>query len=154
MGLDMYLKVRKSEYQSNFRGNMESYPEELAVINTSKDDQSIIKEVSYNVGYWRKANAIHKWIVDNCAGGEDDCRPVIMSKEDVQNLRNACLEVLIDKSKAPQILPTSDGFFFGSTDYDEWYMENIKYTADLLQGVLKLLEKHGDVYDVVYEASW
>ena len=154
MGLDQYLRVHKSEYQSNFRGNMESYPEELAVINTSKDDQTIIKEVSYNVGYWRKANAIHKWIVDNCAGGEDDCRPVMMSKEDIQNLRNACLEVLIDKSKAPQILPTSDGFFFGSTDYDEWYMENIKYTADLLQGVLKLLEKHGDVYDVIYEASW
>lgn len=154
MGLDMSLRIRKSEYQSNFRGNMESYPEELAVINTPKDIQGITKEVSYTVGYWRKANAIHQWIVDNCAGGEDDCRPITMSREDVQNLRNACLEVLIDKSKAPQILPTSDGFFFGSTDYDDWYMESIKYTADLLQGVLKLLEEHGDVYDVVYEASW
>jgi len=26
------------------------------------------------VGYWRKANAIHKWFVDNVQNGEDDCQ--------------------------------------------------------------------------------
>ena len=31
-------------------------------------------------GYWRKANQIHKWFVDNVQGGIDDCRPYPVSQ--------------------------------------------------------------------------
>jgi hypothetical protein len=33
---------------------------------------------------------------------------------------------------AKELLPTQAGFFFGSTDYDEYYYEDLVYTRDLL----------------------
>ena len=30
--------------------------------------------IDEEVGYWRKANAIHKWFVDNVQDGNDDCK--------------------------------------------------------------------------------
>lgn len=54
---------------------------------------------SYNydtdeVGYWRKANAIHKWFVDNVQNGEDDCGDYSVSKELLEKLLNDCYTVL------------------------------------------------------------
>lgn len=43
------------------------------------------------VGYWRKANHIHNWFVENIQDGEDDCdyhREV--TKEDLEELLNIC----------------------------------------------------------------
>ena len=57
-----------------------------------------------------------------------------------------------------KILPTTDGFFFGSTKYDEYYMKNIDYTIELIQGLLKEeeeIEKLGFYSsDFVYSSSW
>ena len=33
-----------------------------------------IKTIRLEAGYWRKANHIHKWIVDNLQDGKDDCQ--------------------------------------------------------------------------------
>lgn len=56
------------------------------------------------------------------------------------------------------ILPTTDGFFFGSTDYNEYYMQDIDYTIELIQGLLKEEEeiKKLGFYDseFVYSSSW
>ena len=46
------------------------------------------------VGYWRKANAIHKWFVDNVQNGEDDCGDYSVSKELLEELLNDCYTVL------------------------------------------------------------
>ena len=47
-------------------------------------------------------------------------------------IRLICDKVLDDNSLAEELLPTRSGFFFGSTDYDEWYFEDIKYHGTLL----------------------
>jgi hypothetical protein len=49
------------------------------------------------------------------------------------------------------LLPTADGFFFGSTDYDEYYWSEIEETAKGLEKVLKL---DTDKWDFYYRASW
>lgn len=46
-----------------------------------------------SVGYWRKANQIHKWFVDNVQDGNDDCKPYYVSTEDLEKLLNICKEV-------------------------------------------------------------
>ena len=50
------------------------------------------------------------------------------------------------------LLPTSGGFFFGSTDYDEWYVEDIKETAEQLNHVLN--ETDFKTEELFYNSSW
>lgn len=158
MGLDMYIKIRKSEYKSTFRGEQVSYPAELDQAFEGNylgmGYKSVLTTTDYKVGYWRKANAIHKWFVDNCAEGEDDCREMEISVEQLKELYSLCLQVMIDMSRAPELLPTCEGFFFGSEEYDEDYRADIEYTANLLQKMIPFLEEYGYNYTAIYQASW
>lgn len=120
-------------------------------------DQIEVDRISYveeQVMYWRKANHIHNWFVQNCQGSVDDGRSTYVSVEDLKNLYDACKKVMeFDAASAPNdILPTTEGFFFGSTDYDEYYYQNIKDTIEFLEKEMDADGKfNGDYY---YEASW
>jgi len=86
--------------------------------------------------YWRKANAIHNYIVSNHAI-DDDCRPIELDRDAIEGLRNRCTDVLSDHSQADELLPTKSGFFFGSTEYDEWYFEELERTEKELTKLLR-----------------
>lgn len=43
---------------------------------------------------WRKANAIHKWFVDNCQGGNDDCRTVEVDACELDDLYDVLHEIV------------------------------------------------------------
>lgn len=113
-------------------------------------DMYLVKREDTEVAYWRKANAIHNWMVQNVQFGEDDCRDYWVSKEKLEELLDVCNRVLVDNSLAPKLLPTQSGFFFGSTDYDEWYFETVKYTKKMIED---LIEKD-DFEDLYYGSSW
>ena len=150
MGLDMYLYLRK--YQSQYDKNGCSYPEELRTLEdwiSERNFKSIYSE--YQVGYWRKANAIHSWLVDNCADGVDECQEIYVDREKAEELLNLVQEVLKDHSKANELLHTQSGFFFGTTEYDEWYFHDLEYTEKLLTEILKPQYKN---YSIIYNASW
>ena len=112
MGLDMYL----------FKRNL----------NKPKED-------TIDVGYWRKANQIHNWFVENVQNGVDDCGEYTVSPSQLKELLEICKQ--IHETKDPKIaktlLPTTEGFFFGSTDYDEDYFYDIKETITILTNVLE-----------------
>lgn len=93
--------------------------------------------VTFEVLYWRKANAIHNWFVENCMGGEDDCRTAYVRRRDLARLMGLCCHVLARPSQAADILPACDGFFFGDTEYDDNYFEQIRYTASELKTLLR-----------------
>ena len=61
-------------------------------------------------------------------------------------------EVIVNAEEVAAILPTQGGFFFGSTDYDKYYMEDIKYTIDILEKILE--ETDFDTEAVCYHSSW
>lgn len=67
------------------------------------------------------------------------------------------IDVFTDTSLAEELLPTQSGFFFGGTEYDDWYyqdiVETIKTFEELLAEEAKLPEGvySGDFY---YQASW
>ena len=160
MGLDMYLYLKRYESVTPWEeGGMEKkkgfYPKELNGLGEGIFKRNFMsKETSCQVGYWRKANAIHKWFVDECAKGVDDCRPVYVSEEKLRELLGLVNETLADPTKASALLPTQDGFFFGSTEYSEWYKQDLEYTRDLLKEVLAFLKDKDYHWSVIYKASW
>ena len=105
------------------------------------------------VAYWRKANAIHRWFVKNVQDGEDDCcahRP--LTKDDLLTLRKLCVEVRDDHTKAAKLLPTRSGFFFGDTEYNDWYFSDIKETIEKIDELLAHTDFETD--DLYYLSSW
>ena len=118
-----------------------------------EDGDYSVQEVSIRVAYWRKANAIHKWFVDKCQDGVDECQETYLSREQLQELVDVCKAVLADKSKAEELLPSASGFFFGGTDYDEWYFGDLTYTVERIEKILKdpVLDERVAFY---YQSSW
>jgi hypothetical protein len=165
MGLDMYMSVRKYISRIDFS---KGYDEEkgwsrndefdrmlevTGMTEFPEKDETSGMSIEVPVMYWRKANAIHKWFVDNWAEGVDDCRPISINVDDLEELKNLCEQVAQDHSKADELLPTEGGFFFGSTEYDDWYFRDIEYTAERLPQVIDMMRK-SDIDYATYQASW
>ena len=111
------------------------------------------ERVSYvieEIGCWRKANQIHKWFVDECQDGVDECQESYVEKSDLETLLGLCERIMEDKSLAESLLPAQSGFFFGGTEYDEWYFQGIQQTIDFIKPIL---EDEG-CFDYYYRSSW
>ena len=188
MGLDMYLTRKKyigAEYEHR---NVEA---NISIKIGGKEIPIDIKKISYieeAVAYWRKANAIHNWFVNNIQEGEDDCKEYYVSTEDLQKLLDLCKEVkekaiLVDGDVASsysvkdgewvpnlvngkiiqnaeeiaKILPTQEGFFFGNTDYNEYYMDDIENTIRIIEEQIEREKelKEMNIYTYLeYSSSW
>lgn len=156
MGLDMYLTGKR--YLSKYLNAedeviAENIAEQLPELKGRKSrfgDISPVKEVQIEAGYWRKANAIHSWFVKHVQDGEDECRPHYVSREQLKELRDVCQQILKKRKLAPELLPTASGFFFGSTDYDNWYFDDINQTIQIIDDALTL----PDSWEFEYRSSW
>ncbi|KKL99000.1 hypothetical protein LCGC14_1818760 [marine sediment metagenome] len=149
MGLDQFLYAKKWIWSSKGKTDkaekvlLKEYPE-------MKDFE--LKEISYEVGYWRKSNHIHKWFVDNVQDGKDDCKNYYVSEEQLRELLNLVKNVLDKPNKAEELLPTTSGFFFGGEEYDEWYFNDLKNTIKIIEKIFnKINLKEWDIY---YSSSW
>lgn len=61
-------------------------------------------------------------------------------------------EVVINPEVCETYLPSQGGFFFGSTDYDHYYIEDIKDTINIIDRVMK--EVNWETETVSYSSSW
>jgi hypothetical protein len=59
-------------------------------------------------------------------------------------------KIIKDPSVAKELLPSSDGFFFSNTEYNQWYVEDIEHTIEILEEALGGTD-YGDFY---YQSSW
>ncbi len=141
-------------------------------------------EFAEEVGYWRKANMIHDWMVEHVQDGFDDCcYHNEVTKEILEELLDTCTKVyesctmilgpvkngqmhkdgewvdciepgkvVIDPTVAKELLPTTSGFFFGSTEYDEYYVEHIANTIDIITQVLETTDFDKEM--IYYVSSW
>jgi len=151
MGLDMYLYKRS--YVNSSDWVKEENRDSIEITQGGKPHPKIkperINYVIENVGYWRKANAIHKWFVDNVQKGEDNCAQYFVSTRNLQKLKSVCEEVLENKDRAQELLPTTEGFFFGGTDYDEYYFGDLVETIQIMDEALS-----DDDASYYYQSSW
>ena len=152
----MYLYKR--EYLSNysFSTKDESEKQKFAAIIDAVGIQpceaSPHIHVEVCVAYWRKANAVHKWFCD-LDGGRDECQYIYVTRGDLVKLRDLAMQAIREPAMAEGVLPTQSGFFFGSYDYDEWYMEDMKNTVAQLDEILRSTPEDSWV-EFVYRASW
>ena len=113
---------------------------------------------------WRKANAIHKFFVDEVQDGNDNCERHYVSRETLQELLDRITTILDIKTpvaremKAEELLPTDiEGCFFGSKEYDDWYYQDLKRTKVILEKVFEYEEQAegGKCFDsFYYQSSW
>jgi hypothetical protein len=147
MGLDMYLTAKRYIYDFNDDGKaLREQLEELKV------NDMRVKEISYEAGYWRKANQIHKWFVDNIQEGVDNCGQYLVGITELEGLLEKVNEVLRNRDKAQEVLPTSNGFFFGSDSYGDGYFDDLIQTKAIIENVLSIDDLHQ--YDFYYSSSW
>ena len=104
-----------------------------------------------NHWYWRKANQIHKWFVDNVQGGEDDCGAYIVEREQLEDLACAVNYTLTTKDTSK--LPPQAGFFFGSTQVDDFYWEDLENTRMYIDEMFAILDQHPN-RNLFYVSSW
>ena len=115
-----------------------------------KTDNLDTIEVTFEVGYWRKANQIHRWFVENCQKGKDECQIAYVTRNQLKQLLELCEKVLKNKKKAKELLPAHEGFFFGGYEYDEYYFDGLEETIEIIKKGLKLPE----TWDFEYHSSW
>ena len=113
---------------------------------------------------WRKANAIHKFFVDEVQDGNDNCERHWVSRDTLKELLDRITTILDIKTpvaremKAEELLPTDiEGCFFGSKEYDDWYYKDLEDTKKTLEKVFEYEEnaESGKCFDsFYYQSSW
>lgn len=98
----------------------------------------------------RKENHIQAF-VENTVDEVDNCAYIPLTKADVERLVDLLRRVDADHSLAEVLLPTQEGFFFGGTDYDEWYFDDIKLELEAFE---EILETWDDDAVYAYWAWW
>jgi hypothetical protein len=158
MGLDMYLEAEK--YISGYVGAQER-DQVLVALDSGYPPlaENSFATVSVKVAYWRKANAIHRWFVDNVQDGEDDCRRSHVSLDQLRELVGLC-ETLLGKKDpelAEEYLPTEIGIFYGDTEYGDYYWDSLQETVDQVKPLLMWVDgephRSGD-WEFSYRSSW
>ena len=181
MGLDMYL------YRRTYVGNQYRKPENKVQVIIPENDESwsFIDKKFFNqdkiayimeeVAYWRKANSIHNFFVEEVQDGIDNCEEHYVEMEVLQRLINFCKEDIKKIESQPYTTETyidffskekveykkydvdteslnlqpTQGFFFGSYDIDEFYVDTLKETIEMISPLLE--DKRNSYF---YRSSW
>jgi len=141
--------------------------------------------LSMEVMYWRKANQIHGWFERHVSNGElqnvtdyevdwdtleqlvTDCRRVLETftwgdglrfSDDLTKEQLGSIEKVSTKNEAlvNDLMPPTQGFFFGGNEIDDWYFRDVLDTYLGLKRVLADPWFLGQRHDVhfVYRAWW
>ena len=98
------------------------------------------------IAYFRKVNFIYAYFAEKLI---DEVAWV--TKGDLEDLIDRCSKVLKHHSLAEKLLPTQGGFFFGSTEYDVWYFDDVKNCKKQMKRLLKNFKDDELMYVVM---SW
>lgn len=91
------------------------------------------------VAYFRKVNFLFAYYQN--IGKMVDEYYAFTDKDDIDDIISRCERVLKDHDLANELLPTQSGFFFGSTDFDQWYFDDVKDCLRQMKKYRKLLKE-------------
>lgn len=205
MGLDMYLFKAKTprdmggknprtlEELRAFTAARETTAQKAQVFDELMTGDLFLEGDSYRyisafqeVGYWRKANAIHRWFVENVQNGNDDCDYYPVTFDQLAALLDVCErvvntvkiekgtvingqtcsadgewepnyewgEIITNAEEIAELLPTAGGFFFGGTDYDGGYMDDVRSTFEIIWKIPAADSGENKGVTYFYHSSW
>lgn len=154
MGLDMYLYKFKRDEELEIaywrkanaihawfeRNCANGELENCQNYNVSKDD--LVKLMKDCQTVLKSSKLVEK---------EVPVRQYDFDKKDYVEIKKT-IKVLDDTSVAEELLPTQSGFFFGSTLYDQCYVEDLEYTVKQITEILE--DTDFDEWRIVYHAWW
>ena len=152
MGLDITFYKAKRSKDNETKERLEEIRKELATEYLKSIDErnsKLIKELEdekekinpwNDVAYFRKVNFLIPFF-----GYEENCSNIEIDKYQVEDLIEACKEVLANHDKASFLLPTQAGFFFGSTDYDDWYFDDVESVKTTFESILEDFDPEEDI---------
>ena len=98
MGLDMYLTAKRYLWSEQDKEVSQKINEVIGVESNPNarfsNSSMVVKEIAIDAMYWRKANAIHGWFVENCQGGRDECQETYVDRAKLVQLRDLCQSIL------------------------------------------------------------
>lgn len=94
-----------------------------------------LKTKSHSIDF-RKQNYIFRFVEDRIDGKIKNCENYELGKAEIEELLNRVNTVLDDHSKAQELLPTQAGFFFGNTEYNKYYFDDLEYAKRELTAML------------------
>lgn len=112
---------------------------DISFLKAKKGEANNMKEVAY----FRKVNFLVKYFQY-----EENCSLKKLFIPKVQLLLDYCVKVLGDRSEetSKKLLPTQGGFFFGSTEYDQWYYEDVERVYEIFKEILDDLSDDEDLF--------
>lgn len=152
MGLDINFYKAKRSKDNETKERLEEIRKALAAEYLKSIDErnsKLIKELEdekekinpwKEVAYFRKVNFLIPFF-----GYEENCSNIEIDKYQVEDLIEACKEVLANHDKASFLLPTQTGFFFGSTDYDDWYFDDVQNAKEKFEEILADFDRDEDI---------
>lgn len=147
MGLDMTLKARGflTEYSDPALHSM------MSALTENIRFGSDIQYIEVEAIYWRKANQIHRWFVEKIQDGVDECQEVPVTRDDLVELHRLISNVIEHPEQAQELMPPQEGFFFGSTEIDDYYWDQLRRTQTRL---MEILEQADPMWTFYYQSSW
>lgn len=157
MGLDMSLYR-----EVQMKGKMKITDKKLDKI---LGGENMRPSIEHEVAYWRKFNALHSYFNrhfneqdnDNCVNIYMDIDDIKELLELVKNLKDNIRlegEKVLNPEVCEALLPTQEGFFFGSTNYDKDYVSDLDLTIKQLSKVIaehkELIDAGVEEYDIDY----
>lgn len=148
MGLDIYVNRLRRKY-----GNVNEFATDYKAFNKKVDAEWENSTLTYEkiekkydnlnpritkiLAYFIKVNFLVSWFEKHCGLDNNEIFS-IFGKADIADLIETCEEVLTHREKdedkgvqfAKDNLPTCSGFFFGSTEYANWYFDDVECVLD------------------------
>lgn len=106
--------------------------------------------IFHEVAYWRKFNALHQWFVTNVQLGVDDCRLYEIDRDDLRD--SLATLTVANEMNDSSVLPTAQGFFWGSTEADDYYWNAVKSSIKTISNLIYVTD--WDSERLFYQSSW
>jgi len=151
MGLDMFLK-EEIYIGAKFEHRKVTGTIDISINGNKKHIPfNKIYSITIDVAYWRKANQIMNWFTRR-NDWDDDRQEVTLSGKELMEFVHSCKTVIaslkssratnsngtivfLDTDTALELLPPLEGFFFGSQNIDEYYLNDLEKTIEQLSEI-------------------
>lgn len=154
MGLDIRFEKAKRHRVEETEERLNEIEKKLENANYSSEKEFDNLQNEYDelnpwkeVAYFRKVNFLLPFFeyVENCSRLEIDGYKI-------DELLVKCKQVLENHSLAGTLLPTQSGFFFGNTEYNYWYFNDVKEVYEKFSEIAEDFNSDEDILAMV--CSW